>query len=213
MARATALTPDRIAEAALRVGDRDGPSAMSMRRIAAELRCDPMALYRHFADREALLDAVADLAMADVPEPDPTAEWGERLRALVTAVRDAALRHPGIAGHVASRPPLGAHGRRLGAVMLAALTEAGLPPAKAVQSMQALIAYAAAALAMAVAAGTRDERWYQVSEVFAALPGAPPGAQPHVVGSADQFAFGLRLLLNGIRAESTGEAGATPGAR
>jgi AcrR family transcriptional regulator len=204
------MTPALIAEAALRVGDRDGAKAMSMRRIAAELGCDPMALYRHFADRAALLDAVADLAMADVPDPTPSAPWDERLRALVTAIRDAALRHPGIAGHVASRPPLGAQGRRLGAAMFEALTEAGLPPPDVVRAAQTLVAYAASALAMAVAAGTRDARWHQVGEAISALPGAPPGEDLHVVGGSDQFEYGLRLLLNGIRAEA---AGPTPGAR
>src|SRR5882757_953692 len=111
MSRARPMTPSGIAEAALRVGDRDGEKAMSMRRIAAELGCDPMALYRHFPDRQGLLDAVADLALADVPDPDPKADWAERLRALVTDIRAAALRHPGIAAHVAARPPLAEQGR------------------------------------------------------------------------------------------------------
>jgi phosphoglycerate dehydrogenase-like enzyme len=64
MARSRFLSPALIARTALETGDRDGPEAMSMRRIATELNCDPMALYRHFANREALLDAVADLALA-----------------------------------------------------------------------------------------------------------------------------------------------------
>ena len=46
------LTPDLIARTTLALGDRDGAAAMSMRRIAAELGCDPMAIYRHFPNRE-----------------------------------------------------------------------------------------------------------------------------------------------------------------
>lgn len=61
-----------------------------------------------------------------------------------------------------------------------------------------LVAYAAAGLRMAVDAGLRDERWHQVSE---ALDGLPGGELP-VVGSAEQFEYGLRLLLNGIRLEA-----------
>jgi AcrR family transcriptional regulator len=85
---------------------------MSMRRIAAELGCDPMAIYRHFANREALLDAVADLALAGVTVPPPSVSWDDRVREILTSVRAEALRHPGIAAHVSARPPLGPHTRR-----------------------------------------------------------------------------------------------------
>ncbi|WP_051425765.1 TetR/AcrR family transcriptional regulator C-terminal domain-containing protein [Jiangella gansuensis] len=202
MARTPFLTPLSIATAALQLGDREGAEAMTMRRIAAELGCDPMALYRHFADRMAMLDAVADLALADVPVPDPATAWDDRLRRVADDVRAAALRHPGIAAHVASRPPLGENGRRLAAAMLTALGDAGLPPAEAVRASQALVAYIAAGLAMAVRAGSRDDRWHQASTVLEALPSAPPGAELFTVGSEEQYRYGVRLLVAGIRAEA-----------
>jgi hypothetical protein len=117
-------------------------------------------------------------------------------------VREATLRHPGIAAHLAARPPLQDNGLRLAAALTAALAEAGLSPADVVRATQALIAHVAAALAMSIAAGEPDARWRQLSEMFSALPGAPPGAELPVTGSAEQFAYGLRLLLNGIRAEA-----------
>jgi AcrR family transcriptional regulator len=202
MARSRFLSPELIARTALETGDRHGPEAMTMRRIATRLNCDPMALYRHFANREALLDAVADLALADVADLDPRDPWDEQIMATGHAIRDAALRHPGIAAHMAARPPLGEHGRRLGAGLLAALSAAGLPPATAVQALQTLVAYFASALAMAVQAGVRDERWAQARDVVDQLPGPPPGDQLFTVGSAEQFRFGLRLLLAGIRVEA-----------
>ncbi|MFD1365150.1 TetR/AcrR family transcriptional regulator [Actinoplanes sichuanensis] len=210
------LSPDAIAAAALALGDRDGQAAMSMRRIAAELGCDPMAIYRHFPNREALLDAVADLALAGVvtdqsagagPGEGSGFGWEGRLTTLLSDVREAALRHPGIAGHIASRPPLGVNGLRLHGVLDEALVAAGLSRADVVKATQALIAYLAAALAMAVRAGERDERWHQVSEALGHKTdsGAPDrevdSAHLPIVGSAEQFAFGLRLLVNGIRVE------------
>jgi AcrR family transcriptional regulator len=192
------LAPDRIAAAALALGDREGQQAMSMRRIAADLGCDPMAIYRHFPNREALLDAVADLALADVDDPGPGPGWSSRIATILTGVREAALRHPGIAAHVAARPPLGANGARLGAGIYEALAAAGLPPTGVVFAAQALIAYVAAALAMAVNAGTRDARWHQVTRSMDGLPGDVMPA----VGSEEQFGYGLRLLLNGIGMEA-----------
>ncbi|GAA2115787.1 TetR/AcrR family transcriptional regulator [Streptomyces synnematoformans] len=202
MPRPPRLTAEQITETALRLGDRDGPQAMTMRRIAAEVDCDPMALYRHYANREALLDAVADAAVAGVEAPAPDAPWAERLTRLLTAIRDAALEHPGIAAHIASRPPLGPHGRRLAAALLGTLSDAGLSPADAVRTFQTLTAYLAASLAMGVQAGTRDARWEQVRTVVDELPGGMPGEELAVVGSTDQFSYGLQLLLDGIRARS-----------
>lgn len=155
-----------------------------------------MAIYRHFARREALLDAVADLAVADVAVPDPARPWADQLHAVLTAIRAGALRHPGIAGHIASRPPLGPNGRRLGAAINHALAEAGLAPVDVVRTAQALIAYTAAGLRMALDAGERDERWHKAGRMFAGLP----GDRMPVVGSGEQFDFGLRLLLGGVRA-------------
>lgn len=191
-----------IARTALEAGDRDGPGAMTMRRIASELGCDPMALYRHFANREALLDAVADLAIAGVPDPDPSAPWDERITTTASAFRDAALRHRGIAAHIASRPPMGEHGRRIGTGLLAALDAAGIPPVTAVRIVQTLVAFLASSLAMAVQAGVRDARWEQARRVVDGVAEPGLGEELFVVGSAEQFRFGLRLLLAGIRAEA-----------
>ncbi|MBW1596176.1 TetR/AcrR family transcriptional regulator C-terminal domain-containing protein [Streptomyces sp. JJ38] len=203
MARTRFLTPELIARKALEVGDRGGAEAMTMRRIAAELGCDPMALYRHFANREALLDAVADLAVAEVGDPGVRMPWDERISVTADAVREAALRHPGITAHLAARPPTGENGRRIARGLMEALGAAGLPSATAVRSFQTLTAYLASSLAMAVRAGARDRRWEHVRDVMDELPDvAAPGEELFAVGSAEQFRFGLRLLLAGIRAEA-----------
>lgn len=176
---------------------------MTMRRIAAELGCDPMALYRHYPNREALLDAIADVALSAVREPDATAPWRTRLTDILTSVRGAALEHPGVTAHIAARPPLGANGRRIGSHLLTTLTDAGLTPADAVRTSQTLIAYLASSLAMGVHAGARDERWEQVRSVIDDFPGGLPGEDLDVVGSTDQFSYGLGLLIDGIEARTT----------
>lgn len=192
-----ALTPALITQVTLALGDREGEKAMSMRRIAAELGCDPMAIYRHFPNRVALLDAVADSVVDEVPAPGEGRPWDERIRIVLGGMRAVALRHPGIAGHVASRPPLGPAGRRMAGVLFGALAEAGLAPGDIVRAFQALIAYAASGLRMAVDAGEQDARWQQVSAAMEGLP----GEELPVVGSAEQFDYGLGLLLAGIRLE------------
>jgi AcrR family transcriptional regulator len=66
-------TAARIASAALSILLQEGAHAVTMRRVAADAGVTAMATYRHYPNREALLRAVADAAVADV-----TKEWGKR---------------------------------------------------------------------------------------------------------------------------------------
>jgi AcrR family transcriptional regulator len=53
-------TAKRITTAARRLLDQEGPEAVTMRKVAGAVGITPMAIYRHFPDREGLLNAVAD---------------------------------------------------------------------------------------------------------------------------------------------------------
>lgn len=192
------LGTDHIARTTLALGDRDGPAAMSMRRIAAELGCDPMALYRHFPNRTALLDAVADLVLAEVDLPDPQLRWDRRVAELLTRMREAAVRHRGITAHLASRPPLGTNGMRAGAVLIEAFTDAGLTPRDVVRATQLMVAYLSNAVAMAAATGgAPDARWHQVADAIGAGNDLPVADLPPT-GSPEQFTYGLEVLLTGL---------------
>jgi AcrR family transcriptional regulator len=55
-----AKTADRILAAARELLDREGPAAVAMRPVAEQVGITPMAIYRHYADRESLLNAIAN---------------------------------------------------------------------------------------------------------------------------------------------------------
>ncbi len=59
-------TTDRIRAAARRLLDREGPDAVTMRRVAKAVGITPMALYRHVADRDDLLNSLADAGFQDL---------------------------------------------------------------------------------------------------------------------------------------------------
>jgi AcrR family transcriptional regulator len=54
------MTKDRIFSAAKAVLDREGISNLTIRKVAARAGLSPMALYRHFADKDALLSALVE---------------------------------------------------------------------------------------------------------------------------------------------------------
>jgi len=59
-------TTERIRTAARRLLDREGPDAVTMRRVAKAVGITPMAIYRHVADRDALLNVLADAGFSDL---------------------------------------------------------------------------------------------------------------------------------------------------
>src|SRR5690349_13286451 len=56
------MTPlrDRILEAARAINAADGEEALTMRRLAGRLGVTAPAIYHHFADRDAILEAISD---------------------------------------------------------------------------------------------------------------------------------------------------------
>jgi len=59
-------TVEKITAAAVRLLDRSGAEAVTMRHVAKAVGITPMALYRHFANREGLLNALADAGFREL---------------------------------------------------------------------------------------------------------------------------------------------------
>jgi AcrR family transcriptional regulator len=90
-----ALTIESIAEAALKLIDREGLGALSMRRVAAELSVEAMAIYHHLPNKEALVEAVVTHGTPG-RLPSPTGDWRGDLRALANAVHRQFSAHPAL---------------------------------------------------------------------------------------------------------------------
>ncbi|MFF4799244.1 TetR/AcrR family transcriptional regulator [Streptomyces sp. NPDC001351] len=96
------LSRDRVLAAALELVDRDGLSALSMRRLGAELGVEAMALYRYAASKDALLDGLVEALYLELEErltaeTDAAAEapsWRGELHRIARATYDVCLAHP-----------------------------------------------------------------------------------------------------------------------
>jgi AcrR family transcriptional regulator len=91
-------TSDRIADEAQALLLAEGADAVTMRRVAAAAGITPMAIYRHYPNREALLRVLADRGRAELASRyhrhhrrgNPLVQ----LRTLVNSVVDFALEQP-----------------------------------------------------------------------------------------------------------------------
>jgi AcrR family transcriptional regulator len=101
-------TADRILAAAHALFDAQGAEAVTMRRVAAEVGLSAMAIYRHFPNREALLERLSDDSFqaaarqwaSHAGQRDPR----QRLLAMLGSYLDYALAHPHLFDHAFGLP-------------------------------------------------------------------------------------------------------------
>lgn len=88
------LHREGVLHAAVALADELGLEAVSMRRLAQRLDVVPMAIYKHVADKDELLDGMVDVLLAEVEPSDAALEGKDAVRERVLAVRRVVLRHP-----------------------------------------------------------------------------------------------------------------------
>jgi AcrR family transcriptional regulator len=97
------LTRERVLRAAVDLADRDGIDSLSMRKLAQILDVVPMALYRHVANKDELLDGLVDVVIGEIDPPLEGADWRTTIRARILSARGALLRHPWASSVMESR--------------------------------------------------------------------------------------------------------------
>ncbi|MEW2139730.1 TetR/AcrR family transcriptional regulator C-terminal domain-containing protein [Streptomyces sp. NPDC005409] len=97
------LNRDRVLRAAVALADATGIDALSMRRLAQELDVVPMALYKHVANKEELLDGMADAVVGEIDPPAAGPDWRSVVRGRILSARRVLLRHPWAARVIESR--------------------------------------------------------------------------------------------------------------
>jgi AcrR family transcriptional regulator len=218
----TALTREAIVAAGVELVDAAGPDALTMRAVAERLGSGVMSLYRHVADREALLDLVLEATAAEIPATPPTGDW----RADVARdVRSVLLRRPQLTVLLTTRGDRGVGGLATLDRALAVFRSAGLSERQAVEANHALgnlVAGAAVWDAIGLGGTSSEARRARRDAAAAAVRALPPDAFPNVTwaraelfaGSRDErFEAGIATLLDGIERRVEAAAAARRGER
>ena len=94
------LSRERILQAALRAADKGGIESLTMRGIAESLDVEAMSLYYHVANKEALLDGIAEevveevnRAVTELDQATGPDDWQQKVRACILTARTVMLRH------------------------------------------------------------------------------------------------------------------------
>ena len=141
------MTRELVLATALELIDADGVEGLSMRRLGRALGRDPMTLYRHAANKMALLDGVAELVLSQLTVDPNDPDWVGQLRQVARDYRGLALAHPKVVPLLVTRPlatPLGLRPRgtlRPLEEVLTLLTRAGFSGPDALHIYRALFGF------------------------------------------------------------------------
>lgn len=98
------LTRQYVLERALAYVDDHGLAALTMRRLGAALGVEGMSLYKHVADKDALLDGIVELLWAQAPAAAaPGTHWKDALRDYAEGLRSLFGDHPNSAPLIIAR--------------------------------------------------------------------------------------------------------------
>lgn len=209
--RRRTLTREHVVAEALTIIGADGVDALSMRALATRLGVVPAALYRHVRNKEQLHDLVLDEVLAEVDcRVDHHPAWTERVTVLAHRLRTVLEDHPGIAGLLKTRDPLGPHSLALAEAFLAPLHAAGLPERDTGLAFSLIYDYTLG-FAFSSSTSVNEQRVQDTAtrnKLHAFLRSLPADRFPTLVALGEhvwlnnrdeRFAAGLNTLLSGLQ--------------
>jgi AcrR family transcriptional regulator len=216
------LTRERVLAAALKMADRDGLEALSMRNLAAALKVEAMSLYNHVAGKDDILDGLQDLVAGEIALPSPGGDWQVAMRQRAHSAHAALNRHPWATMLFVSRVTIGPNQLRYVDATISALRAAGFSWALADHAWTALDAFIYGFTLHKANFPFEPAEYAAAAERF--LPMIPADRFPGLHGMSVEviarrhsglhdLEFGLELLLEGLerlRQNASKQTPATP---
>jgi AcrR family transcriptional regulator len=182
-----------------------------MRALATRLGVVPGALYHHVGNKEQLHDLVLDGVLAEIDfDLDSSMPWAEQLKILAHRLRQVLEDHPGVAGILKTRDPLGPHSLALAEAFLSPLQTAGFGDREAGLAFFLLVDYTIGFAVSSPRTSVNERRVRdtairaQLHEFFRSLP---PDRFPALVALGEhvwldnrdeRFTAGLDVLVDGL---------------
>lgn len=210
-ARRAPLSRDRVLRAGVALADARSLERLSMRALGRVLGVEAMSLYNHVANKDALLDGMVDLVIAEIDVPEQEDEWRTALRRRAQSARAAFARHPWARRLIHVRASSGPARLRSFDATLACLRRAGFSHRLTVETLSILDAYVDGFGAQRLDVATADVP-DDVAIAEAMAEWLPPAEYPYLSALIHEhvlregydeeasFAFGLDLVLDGLEA-------------
>jgi AcrR family transcriptional regulator len=204
------LSRDQVVVAAVALADEQGIESLTMRNLSQTLGVVPMALYKHVANKDELLDLMVDVVFDEL-DYEQDGEWRAVLHDRALALREALIQHSWAIGLMESGTLGPARMSDHELVMRCLREDAGLSFAMALHALSVLdgLVYGFALQQRAYAADLGVKRPSEAQKVVSVPHVVPPDRYPYFSELLDklakqgydyreEFEFGLELLLDGI---------------
>jgi TetR/AcrR family tetracycline transcriptional repressor len=205
------LTRERVVAEALTLIAQEGVEALTMRALGARLGVVPGALYRHVRSKEQLQDLVVDGVLAEVDcDFNHALSWTEQIKVLAHRLREVLEAHPGVAGLLKTRDPLGPHSLAVAEAVLRPLRSAGFPHREAGLAFFLIVDYTIGFEVSSARLSVNEQRVQDAAtrkrlhEFFRSLPGdrfptlIALGEHVWLDNRDERFAAGINALLDGL---------------
>lgn len=201
------LTRVRVLREAVTLADEGGLHGLTMRRLGQRLGVEAMSLYNHVANKDDLLDGMADLVSADFAVPAPGEDWRQALRRSATSAHEVLVRHPWAGTLLESRSNPGPARLRYLDAVVGVLVDAGFPIQLAYHAFLTLDSYIYGFTLQEVSTPAPPDQAAEAAEAF--VSGLPAGGYRHLVAMAElvmdpgydprtDFDVGLQMILDAI---------------
>lgn len=203
------LTRERVLEAALSIMDREGPDALTMRRLGRELGVEAMSLYNHVRDKNDLITGMIERVMSAFEAPR-AGTWEDRARALTRSWRQVMKAHPGVIQLFAEhrQPMSDPEGLLPIELSLKALHELGLSDEDTSRAYQMIGGYIMGFVMQEVRGMFSPQEDGEMPDPVKLIASLPPGMFPTIericpiLCSTDPdsaFEFGVDVMIAGLR--------------
>jgi AcrR family transcriptional regulator len=195
----------------------EGLEALTIRSVTSAIRASPMAFYRHFETKDALVDALLDRVLGRFEPPTITDDWAADLRTLAINHRRILQDHPWAITALFGHPNPGLNAARIGEEALRILQRGGITGDQAVATFSGLLAlnygWTAFTTARDAARGNDTDPAPALADVLSALPAAEFPLTIQVAdamgnyGSDRHYGLALDQMVAGIQTVRAPNAG------
>ena len=202
--------------AAMELADRAGLEALTMRALGDSLGVEAMSLYNHVANKDTLLESIADLVVGEIELPQPGERWEPAVRRCALSAHEAFMRHPWACGLVMAptsgpsvSPVLGARLTYIEA-LLRCFREGGFSPALSYHAYHSVDSHVFGFTLWELGHSTTVTLTDELVQSYLSMlaPGEFPNLAEHTAqhlrGLGDgveqsEFEFGLDLVIEGLK--------------
>jgi AcrR family transcriptional regulator len=191
----------------MRIADKQGLDALSMRKLAGMLGVEAMSLYHHVKNKDDILDGLLEVVVSEIEVPAIGGDWREAMRRRASSAHKILMAHPWATMLLMSRISIGPAMMRYVDATLGCLRESGFSFPMADYAWNAMDSYIYGYTLQQLNFPVEPDEYAATAAAF--VPAIDAEAYPYLVGlSAEVIArrhdgvhsleFGLDLILDGL---------------